>query len=189
MINEKLNRLTPHKRAFVLEYLKDFKSSKAAERSGINASVGSSLLKETDVHEAIEEQMAMRVDRMQIDADWVLQQLGEMFTADMADIFHPGTNDLRPIHEWPLVWRRMTTGVKVDDKNTRDGTYTVKDVKILDRLRALEMIGKHTSVRAFQDQIKVTTDQELTERLMAGRKRARKRARQHSEDDDTPNFM
>jgi len=176
-MNERLNQLSPQKRMFVLELLKNnFKIGAAAESVGLVASTGSAFFAEFDVQCAIEEQMQQRVDRTQVDADWVLLQLAKMFDADLADIFVPGSNDLRPIHEWPEIWRKMTTAVKIDDKSSREsGQYTVKDVKILDRLKALEMIGKHTDVRAFTERIEVATDQDLTDRLIAGRKRARER--------------
>lgn len=176
-MNERLNELSPQKRMFVLELLKNnFRIGATAVSLGLSASVGSSFFSEPDVQAAIEEQMQYRVDRTQVDADWVLLQLAKMFDADLADIFVPGSNDLRPIHEWPEIWRKMTTSVKIDDKFSKDaGAFSVKDVKILDRLKALEMIGKHTDVRAFTERIEVATDQDLTDRLIAGRKRARER--------------
>ena len=179
-MNEKLNILSPQKRMFVLEFLKTFKPGKAAAAVGLAACTGSGYLGETDVQEAVAEQMELRTLNTQIDSDWVLVELGKMFGADLADIFYPETNDLRPIHEWPEIWRKMTTGVKIttlyggkgDDKIEIGHT---KDVKILDRLKCLESIGKHTDVRAFTERVEITTDQALTDRLMAGRKRARQR--------------
>jgi len=175
-LNYYLNALTPDKRMFVLEYLKDFKTGPASLRAGLAESAGRRFVGELDIQQAIEEQMAERTARIQIDADWVLVQLASMFNADLADIFYPGTNDLRPVHEWPEVWRRMTTGVKIDNKTIGRGDnateYTVKDIKILDRMRALENIGKHTDVKAFTERIEVSTDEALTKRLMEGRKRA-----------------
>jgi phage terminase small subunit len=175
-MNERLNELSPQKRMFVLEYLKCFKPSVASTKIGLAPSTGSAYLADLDVQDAIAEQMEQRISRTQVDADWVLLQLAKMFDADLADIFVPGSNDLRPIHEWPEIWRKMTTSVKIDDKFSKDaGAFSVKDVKILDRLKALEMIGKHTDVRAFTERIEVATDQDLTDRLIAGRKRARER--------------
>jgi len=172
---ESMEVLSPSKRMFVLEYLKDFVITRTAERLGISPSTASKYLGELDVQAAIAGEMADRALRTSIDSDWVLVQLSQMFQADLADIFIPGTNDVRPVHEWPEIWRKMSTGVKVDDRGSADNIYTVKDVKIMDRLKALEMIGKHTDVRAFLDRVIVATDQELTEKLMAGRKRARER--------------
>lgn len=189
-MNEKLNQLSPAKRMFVLEYLKDFKAGPAAERINLSRNIGYQLIAEYEVQQAIEEQVDERTARTQIDADWVLLQLADMFKADLADIFYPGTNDLRPIHEWPETWRKMTTGVKIDNRFTGRGEdreeYTVKDVKILDRLRALELIGKHTDVRAFTERVEVATDEALTKRLLAGRRRAKE-----ARDQDTmpPSFM
>jgi len=177
-MNDKLNILAPQKRMFVLEYMKhNFNVSAASKSIRIGTSTGSGYLGELDVQEAIAEQMAARVERTQIDADWVLLQLDKMFNADVADIFTPGTNDLKPVHEWPETWRKMTTSIKIDDRYDKgqDKAYQVKDIKILDRLKTLNMIGKHTDVRAFTERIEITTDQDLTDRLMAGRKRANKR--------------
>jgi phage terminase small subunit len=187
-VNEKLNILSNNKRMFVLEFLKTFKPGKAAEAVGLVAGTGSGYLGETDVQEAIAEQMELRTVNTQIDSDWVLVQLAKMFGADLADIFHPGTNDLRPVHEWPEIWRKMTTGVKITTLYEGKGDEKIeightKDVKILDRLACLRDIGKHTDVRAFTERIEITTDQALTDRLMAGRKRARQRNK------TVPNFM
>lgn len=169
---------TVHK-LFVLEYLKDFKASRAALRVGLASSQGRVLLAREDVQEAIAEEMQFRMDRVQVDADWVLQELAMMFQADLADIFSPINNTLLPIHEWPPVWRKMAASVKVKEEfvyesGMRDMIGYTKDVKIIDRLRALEMMGKHVNVQAFSERLEVTTDDDLTKRLMAGRKRAKK---------------
>ena len=180
---------------FVIEYLRDFVIKRAAERVGLAASTGCSYMSEMDVQAAIAEQMERRIAETQIDVDWVLQKLGLMFDADLGDIFVEGTNDLRPVHEWPETWRKMVAAVKIDDRYdaSHDRYYTVKDIKIMDRLKVLEMIGKHTDVRAFTERVEITTDQDLTDRLMAGRKRAHERNKQlreeEPEDETLPDFM
>ncbi len=189
-MSQLLNDLSPQKRMWVLEYLKDFKQCKAAERIGLSGSVGSTWLGLPEVQEAISEQMEERVERTQIDADWVLEELAKMFSADLADIFKPGTDTLRPIHEWPSVWRKMCSGIKVNEMFSGSGDDRaligyVKDIKIIDRLKSLDMIGKHTNVKAFTERLEVTSDQDLIERLNAGRKRAR----QINKEDDDLSFM
>jgi hypothetical protein len=47
------------------------------------------------------------------------------------------------------------------------------------------MIGKHTNVKAFTERLEVTSDQDLVERLLAGRKRAHAK----NKGDDDLSFM
>jgi len=182
-----LDKLGPKSRMFVLEFMKDMMHTKAAVRCGLSASAGASFMQDLDVLNAIGEQVENRKVRTLIDADWVLMQLADMFNADMADIFNPGTNTVRPVHEWPAVWRKMATSIKVVEKWDREGGKEgeVVDVKLLDRMRALENIGRHTDVRAYTDRVEVATDQQLMDQLIKGRKRARDR-NTHS---DTPSFI
>jgi phage terminase small subunit len=176
---------------FVLEFIKTFKPRVAAEAVNLSTMSGSRLLAEPDIQEAIAEQMERRTMETQIDADWVLIELSKMFQANLSDLFFPGTNDLRPVHEWPEVWQKMSTGVKVDSMfegrgADRELVGYVKDIKIMDRLKTLELIGKHTNVKAFMERHEVTTDQDLTDRLLAGRKRARER---NTETDEPLSFL
>lgn len=159
-------------RVFVLEYIKDFHPAKAAERAGLPASLGEKLLADPKVQAAVTAAMDARIVRTQIDSDWVLQQLAQMFEADLADLFVPGSHVMRPVHEWPEIWRKLCSGIRVSESMTGS---LVKNVNSIDRLQILEKIGKHVNVKAFSERVEVTTDQTLTQRLINGRKRARER--------------
>ncbi len=183
MISQSFQDLSPQKRMFVLEYIKDFKANRAAERAGFPASVGHKFMAEEDVQLGIAAAMEERALRTGIDADWVLTQLGRLFEADLADIFVPGTDTLKPIHEWPEVWRKLCSGIEVNELFEGRGTERtvigyVKKIKLMDRLRAVELIGKHTNVKAFVDRVEVATEQDLVDRLMRGRQRAREKTQQ-----------
>jgi phage terminase small subunit len=96
-----------------------------------------------------------------IDAAWLLKRLAEECTADLADIYHED-GSLKPIHSWPKIWRQgLVAGLDVDQKLlSQDGVkipdgYITK-IKISDRAKRLEMLGKHKSVQAFEtEQIQV----------------------------------
>lgn len=184
------DKLSPQQRMFVMEYLRDTMSGPAAERMGLSRSQGYKLMGQPEVLAALDEQTKLRSERVGYDADWVLQQLGDMFNADLADIVYPGTNTLRPIHEWPPVWRKMTTSVKISAMyegrgDERQQIGELQDVKIMDRLKALEMIGKHTDVKAFTERHEVITSQALVDELS----RARKRAAQRNNPTAAPSFL
>jgi phage terminase small subunit len=87
-------------------------------------------------------QLAKRAQRTGIDADYVLTRLAAIDTMDVADIYDD-EGKLLPIKQWPLLWRQM---VKEIDMKTGK-------VKLQDKLRTIELIGKHVGVRAFAEQV------------------------------------
>lgn len=150
--------LTPRQQAFVAEYLIDLNATQAAIRAGYSKktaySQGQRLLKYAEVQDAIVKAQATRSMKTGIDAAWVLTRLTQEATADLADIIGD-SGELRPISEWPLIWRQgLVTGVDVQE-NVVDGVkmgQTIK-VKLSDRIKRIELIGKHVDIQAFRDQI------------------------------------
>lgn len=158
--------MTVKRHRFVAEYLKDLNATQAAIRAGY-AKKGAKdqayqLMQMPEVAEAIEKAMGERNKRLQVDADYVLQRLVEIDQLDLADIFD-GDGKMLPIGQWPLIWRQM-----VKEVDTKTGK-----VKFHDKLRALELIGKHVNVNAFREQVNHTgeinftdmTDEELERRI------------------------
>jgi phage terminase small subunit len=175
---QKLYDLDARRRYFCIEYIKDLIMSRAARRANISTSLASEWLKEPDVQTAIQELMSEREERAKVDAEWVLVQLAQMFNADIADLYDFDTGDLLPVHEWPEIWRKMTTSIDVDTTYSgrgedREETGRVKKLRVLDRLKVLEMLGKHVNVKAFADKLEISTDKDLTQRLIEGRRRAK----------------
>lgn len=60
---------------FVLEYLKDFDASLAAERAGFARATGLDLLNRPDVKETISLVLEKKMESIGIDAEWVLMEL------------------------------------------------------------------------------------------------------------------
>jgi phage terminase small subunit len=153
--------LTPKQEAFVAEYLIDLNATQAAIRAGYSEKtarqVGAENLSKPDIAEAIAKAQAARSEKTGIDAAWVLTRLAAEATADLSDIIGD-SGELRPISEWPLIWRQgLVSGVDVQE-NVVDGVkmgQTVK-VKLSDRIKRIELIGKHVSVQAFREQIAQT---------------------------------
>lgn len=167
--------MTPKQSAFVAEYLIDLNATQAAIRAGYSARAakvqGHRMLTNANVSLAIEKAKASRAERTGIDADWVLHRLHDEATADIADIYDDAGN-LKPIKEWPKVWRTgLVAGIETTTEragDTEDGAPkfgTVKKVKLTDRARLVEMIGKHVDVGAFKDRLEVTTVTTMEERI------------------------
>lgn len=68
-------QLEPKRANFVVEYVKDFATRRAAEASGFAADTGYDLLKEPEVSDAIARVIEKRLEANQIDADWLLYEM------------------------------------------------------------------------------------------------------------------
>lgn len=110
-----------------------------------------------------------RSRRTKIDADTVLLKLSEMIEADVGDILDENGN-IKPIKQWPAVWRKSVSGFDVMEMD--EGAAVLKKVKLLDKVKILELIGRHVDVSAFRDKVEVDVNFSLADRLAAARKRA-----------------
>jgi len=85
--------------------------------------------------------------------------------------------DLKPIDEWPAIWRQgLVAGVEVEALFEGSGEVRVqvgfvKKIRLSDRLRRLELIGKHVGVNAFQNQVVINDVEGLVDRLVRARQR------------------
>jgi phage terminase small subunit len=153
--------MTPKKRLFVAEFLTDLNATAAAQRAGYSARTakqqGSRLLTDVDVQAAITQAQAQRAERTQIDADWVLKRLAAMADADLSEL-HNDDGTLRPIKDWPKVWRQgLVAGIEVDESLINGAmSVTTRKVKLADRLKAIELIGRHVTVGAWKEKVEHT---------------------------------
>lgn len=140
----------------------DLNAKKAAVRAGYSAATaeqqGSRLLSNVKVRTAVEDALRAREERVQADSDWVLRRLIAEAEADLADLFDE-RGDLKPVGEWPLIWRQgLVQGVEVEQEKDKDGDVVgfVRKVKLDNRVKRMELIGKHVRVNASQEQVKVS---------------------------------
>lgn len=123
-----------------------------------NASV---LHQQPHVQARINELMAQREQRMQIDADYVLSRLVEIDQMDVADILDDRMS-FRPISEWPKSWRQYLSGLDIAEMfegagDERVAVGMLKKIKWPDKVKNLELLGKHVRVNAFKDTIDHTS--------------------------------
>ena len=153
--------LNEKQRRFVIEYLIDLNATQAAIRAGYSEKTakvqGSRLLTNADVAQAVFEAQAKRSERTEVDADWVLRRLADEAEADIADLYDE-QGSLRPVHEWPLIWRQgLVAGIDVEEIREDGKTVgTVRKLKLSDRIKRIELIGKHVTVQAFREQVATT---------------------------------
>ncbi|MBV8045090.1 terminase small subunit [Pluralibacter sp.] len=175
-------KLTDKQELFAREYLKDLNATQAAIRAGYSEKtakeVGYENLTKPHVLELVAELKAQRVEQTGIDAAYVLRRLTEIDQMDVLDILL-ANGELKPIKDWPKVWRTTLSGMDVVEMASADSAALLKKIKWPDKVKNLELLGKHVNVQAFKDQVssEITgknggpiqytdiTEEELDERL------------------------
>ena len=183
-------KLTPMQGMFALEYVVDLNATKAAIRAGFSEKTASQqawqLLQNPLVVAEIEKQQKERLERIKMDADGLLVRLLEEVDADLADI-HNEDGALKPIHEWPLIWRKgLVGGVEIEEQyddeedepdiemepqghggalkrvvKPKRATGRIAKIKLSDRIRRLELIGRHINVQAWKERRVLEADEPL----------------------------
>ncbi|MFH2379765.1 terminase small subunit [Morganella morganii] len=141
---------------FCREYLVDLNATQAAIRAGYSDKtanrIAAQLLSKLDIGKRIQELKSERGERLAIDADYVLQRLVEIDQMDVADILL-SNGEIKPIKDWPKVWRITLSGIDVTEI-AGDTAGLLKKIKWPDKVKNLELLGKHISVQAFREQVK-----------------------------------
>ncbi|MGV3346401.1 terminase small subunit [Enterobacteriaceae bacterium LUAb1] len=149
-------KLTDKQELFCREYLKDLNATQAAIRAGYSEKTAneqaSRLLANVNVQSFVAELKAIRVEQTGIDAAYVLRRLVEIDQMDVLDILL-ANGELKPIKDWPKVWRTTLSGMDVTEM-AGDAVGLLKKIKWPDKVKNLEMLGKHVDVQAFKENIK-----------------------------------
>ncbi|HCM61219.1 MAG TPA: terminase small subunit, partial [Morganella sp. (in: Bacteria)] len=84
---------------------------------------------------------------------------------DQMDVLDIMTDDMsiRPVSDWPASWRRYLSGFDLADMfegrgEDREMVGILKKIKWPDKVKNLELLGKHISVQAFREQVKTEHD-------------------------------
>lgn len=138
-------KLTEKQKRFVQEYLVDLNATAAAKRAGYSEKSASriavELLNKTQVSAEIQKQQAKRQKRTEITQEKVLQELAAIAFAngyDFAQVIKPGVVRVIPTEEIPQDKRKAVASIK----ETANGT----EIKTYDKVRALELLGKHLGI-------------------------------------------
>ncbi|WP_075180573.1 terminase small subunit [Pantoea sp. 1.19] len=153
-------KLTDKQELFAREYLSDLNATQAAKRAGYSDktaySIGQENLKKPEIQDRIAELKAERNERAQVNADYVLRRLVEIDQMDVLDILN-ANGELKPIKDWPKVWRTTLSGMDVTEV-AGDAAGLLKKIKWPDKVKNLELLGKHVTVQAFREQVKTEHD-------------------------------
>lgn len=162
--------LTPKQKRFVAEYLIDLNATAAARRAGYSAKtadrIGPELLGKTCVSEAIQQAIQEREKRTEITQDKVIQELAKLGFFDIRKLFDKDGKPL-DISKLDDDTAAALVGLDVQDVSDSDGNYVgfIKKYKMADKIKALELLGKHTG--AFEKHDTQTAALETAMRALA----------------------
>lgn len=174
------------KEAYCQEYIKcPENQTQAAINAGYSpntaAKFASQNMRDERVQKRIAELMEERNKRNRVSADYVLMRLVEIDQMDVIDILDD-EGGLKPISQWPKVWRTSISAVDInrirmamrDDEE--DIESTLQKIKWPDKVKNLELIGKHVDVNAFKERLEVSGTVTIADRMAAARRRVKEQA-------------
>jgi len=153
--------MTDKQKRFVEEYLIDLNATQAAIRAGYSPDtaeqIGHQQLKKTSVANAIAIEQAKRSKRTGVSQDRVVRELAKIAFANLTDVVN--TFDGSVIASADRDDLACIQSIKV--KQTE--SMTEREVKLADKTRALELLGKHLGM--FRDRLEVSGLEEEKSKL------------------------
>lgn len=172
--------LTAMQEAYAQEYTKcPENQTQAAINAGFSpktaAVKASVMMRDERIQKRIAELMEERNKRLRVSADYVLLRLVEIDQMDVIDILNDDMS-IKPVSEWPKVWRQYLTGFELADMfegrgDEKELVGILKKIKWPDKVKNLELIGKHVDVMAFKERMKVNVNVTIADRMAAARRR------------------
>lgn len=148
-----MGKLTPKQKRFVEEYLIDLNATQAAIRAGYSpnsaACIGRENLDKTDIKNEVEKALAERSKRTGINADRIVTELAKIAFVNPVDVIN--MKDASLLDNYNLDDTAAISSVKV--KSNDDGQVIEREIKTYDKIKALELLGKHIGM--FSDKFKV----------------------------------
>lgn len=149
-------KLTPRQERFVEEYLIDLNATQAAIRAGYSSrrasEIAHQLLQKTTVANAINKELARRSKRTGINQDRIVLELAKIAllnATDVIDINNALIKDDSSREDTAAI-----ASVKVKTIPAESGTITEREIKLHDKIKALELLGKHLGM--FTDKLNLT---------------------------------
>lgn len=151
-------KLTAKQKRFIEEYLIDLNATQAAIRAGYSPDtakeIGCENLTKLNIKNEIDKAIAKRSRRTGINQDRVLRELAKIAFVNPSDVINFGQATVKNgAKEDDLA---TIASVKVKTIPTEDGDIEEREVKLYDKLKALDLIGKHLGM--FKDKVEVNGD-------------------------------
>ena len=145
--------MTKKQRRFTEEYLIDLNATQAAIRAGYSPdtaySIGQENLKKPEIKTRIAKAMAERSRRTGVNADRVVMELAKIAFVNANDMIDVDTATIKPDAAPEDTAAIQSVKVKTFGE---DGLE--REIKMADKLKALELLGKHMGM--FKDKVELS---------------------------------
>lgn len=139
-------KLSDKQKKFCEEYIIDFNQTQSAIKAGYSAktaySIGNENLKKPDIQAYIKELLSKREERTQITADMVVKEWAKIAFFDIRKIFHKEGGLINP-HDLDDETATVISSIKARDVKVGDDIETIKEYRLNDKMKALDMLAKH----------------------------------------------
>ena len=141
-------KLTLKQQKFIEEYLIDLNATQAAIRAGYSPSTaneqGCQNLAKLNIKNEIARAMAIRSRRTGVNQDRVVFELAKIAFLNVTDVIN--MDDATVYDGSNRDDTAAIASVKVKRIPTQDGDITEREIKTHDKIRALELLGKHLNM-------------------------------------------
>lgn len=145
--------MTKKQKRFIEEYLIDLNATQAAIRAGYSPdtakSIGSENLTKPDIQARIAKAMAERSRRTGVNADRVVMELAKIAFVNAGDVIDAETATLKTDAA-----REDTAAIQSVKVKTFGEDGLEREIKMADKLKALELLGKHLGM--FKDKVELS---------------------------------
>ncbi|HEX2986138.1 MAG TPA: terminase small subunit [Caproiciproducens sp.] len=145
--------MTNKQKRFCEEYLVDLNATQAAIRVGYSpdsaSSIGSENLAKPEIRARIDKAIAEQSKRTGINADRVVRELARVAFVNPSDVINMDTATLKD--DAAEDDTAAVASIKVKTIPTADGEGVEREIKLADKLKALELLGRHLGM--FTDKV------------------------------------
>lgn len=148
--------MTKKQKLFIGEYLIDLNATQAAIRAGYSPataySIGSELLNKPEIRACVDQALAERSKRTGVNADRVVRELARIAFVNAPDLIN--VKDATLLDDASPDDTAVIASVKVKIIPGEDGDGVEREIKLADKIKALELLGKHMGM--FTDRLQVS---------------------------------
>jgi phage terminase small subunit len=149
-------KLTIKQKAFCDEYLIDLNATQAAIRAGYSPKTaneqGSRLLTNVSVRAYVDKEIAERSKRTGINQDRVIRELARLAFVNANSVIDMDSATVK--EDASEDDTAAIASIKVKTTPFEDGEGVEREIKLTDKLKALELLGKHLGM--FKDKVEVS---------------------------------
>ncbi|WP_404989298.1 terminase small subunit [Clostridium culturomicium] len=149
-------KLTEKQKRFCNEYLIDLNATQAAIRAGYSTDsakeIGSENLTKPNIRACIDAEIAERSKRTGVNQDRVIRELARLAFVNATDVIN--LNQATVIENANEDDTAAIASVKVKYIPTSEGEGVEREIRLTDKLKALELLGKHLGM--FKDKVELS---------------------------------